>query len=240
MHIANYSGGLNFKGVMVPSWAPAFSAFGCTCADYTHRYDKSLLFVIPPGADAPTKQYLGGVLNGVWKELKDRAVSDFSSEGFEEKDIIYKPYLRMMYTGQLDALEVSSPSMEITQAEQVDALINNFENLYEKVYARAAKFVEAGYQATEVVLLASVDTMKPRLSKRKLHRSKPAKGSFKGKRDVYWKGHWKPFDTWEMDKLLPGNTVEGPAIIEHPATTYVIPPQCRTRLDEYQIFWLER
>jgi len=225
---------------MVPSWAPAFSAFGCTCADYTHRYDKSLLFVIPPGADAPTKQYLGGVLTGIWKELKERTVKEFTDEGFKEDEIIYKPYLRMMYTGQLDALEIPSPSLSITEPGQLDAIIKNFEDLYEKVYARAAKFLEAGYQATEVVLLASVKTMKPKLAKRKLQKSKASKDAFKAKRDVYWKGHWKPFDTWEMDNLLPGNVIEGPAIIEHPATTFVIPPEYRTRLDEYQIFWLEK
>ena len=240
MHIANYSSGLNFRGIMVPSWAPAFSAFGCTCADYTHRYDKSLLFVIPPGADAPTKQYLGGVLTGIWKELKERTVKEFTDEGFKEDEIIYKPYLRMMYTGQLDALEIPSPSLSITEPGQLDAIIKNFEDLYEKVYARAAKFLEAGYQATEVVLLASVKTMKPKLVKRKLQKSKASKDAFKAKRDVYWKGHWKPFDTWEMDNLLPGNVIEGPAIIEHPATTFVIPPEYRTRLDEYQIFWLEK
>ena len=240
MHIANYSSGLNFMGIIVPSWAPAFSAFGCTCADYTHRYDKSMLFVIPPGADVPTKQYLGGVLSGFWKELKDRAIGEFAGESFREDEIIFKPYLRMMYTGQLDALEIPAPGMEITEAKHIDVIINSFEELYEKVYARAAKFVEGGYQATEVVLLASVKTMKPRLTKHKLQKSRPPKGAFKARRDVYWKGHWKPFDTWEMDSLLPGNVVEGPAIIEHPATTFVVPPEYRTRLDEYQIFWLEK
>jgi N-methylhydantoinase A/oxoprolinase/acetone carboxylase beta subunit len=82
--------------------------------------------------------------------------------------------------------------------------------------------------------------MKPNLAKRKLQKSKPSKDAFKAKRQVYWKGSWKPFDTWEMDNLMPGNIVEGPAIIEHPATTFVIPPEYRTRLDEYQIFWLEK
>jgi N-methylhydantoinase A/oxoprolinase/acetone carboxylase beta subunit len=43
-----------------------------------------------------------------------------------------------------------------------------------------------------------------------------------------------------MDSLLPGNIVEGPAIIEHPATTFVVPPEYRARLDGYQIFWLEK
>jgi N-methylhydantoinase A len=38
-----------------------------------------------------------------------------------------------------------------------------------------------------------------------------------------------------MDLLLPGNEVTGPAIVEHPATTLVIPPGDRVWVDEWTI-----
>ncbi len=37
LHMAGYSRGLGFKGVMTFPFAAAFSAFGCTTADYLHR-----------------------------------------------------------------------------------------------------------------------------------------------------------------------------------------------------------
>ncbi len=240
MHCANYSEGLNFKGIMIPSWAPAFSAFGCTCADYQHRADKSTLVMFPPGADENTKVALGGMLNAIWAELKQMLLAEFSGEGYTEAQIRFSPLVRMSYTGQLDALEVKCPTLSIAKVAEVDAIINNFEALYEKVFARAAKFPEAGYLVTEAVLTATVDTVKPKMPKSKLSEKKPDKGAVKGKRDVYWKGDWKKFTLYEMDLLKPGNVAGGPCIVEHPATTLVVPPRYRVTMDEYRIFWMER
>jgi len=240
MHAANYCSGLNFRGIAVPSWAPAFSAYGCTCADYMHRYDKSLLMVIPLGADDDTKKGIGAALNGVLDQLKARAMEELSEEAFTEDQILFQPVFRMCYTGQLDALEVRSPHLTIQKPEDIDSIIAVFEDLYEKVYARAAKFSDAGYQITEVVLLASVETTKPRLAEHPLEESNPSKEAFKGNRQIYWQGQWKDFGTWEMDHILPGNVIQGPAIVEHPATTFVVPKGYQARMDAYRIFWLEQ
>ena len=42
-----------------------------------------------------------------------------------------------------------------------------------------------------------------------------------------------------MDLLEPGNTIDGPAVIEHPATTFLVPPGFKTRLDAHRIFEVE-
>ncbi len=240
MHCASYCEGLDFRGIMIPSWAPAFSAFGCTCAEYQHRADKSTLVMFPMGADDNTKVALGGMLNALWGELKETLLAEFGSEGYTESEIRFTPYVRMSYTGQLDALEVRCPTLTVTTGAHVDEIINNFETLYEKMYARAAKFPEAGYLVTEAVLTATVDTVKPALPKLKPGVKKPDGKAGKGTRDVYWKGSWKKFALYEMDLLKPGNVAEGPCIVEHPATTLVVPPDYRVRMDEYRIFWMER
>jgi N-methylhydantoinase A/oxoprolinase/acetone carboxylase beta subunit len=42
-----------------------------------------------------------------------------------------------------------------------------------------------------------------------------------------------------MGLLKAGNVIEGPAIIESPASTYVVPPNYSTKLDRRRVFWLE-
>ena len=42
VHTYGYTEGLGFKDVVVPAWAAGFSAFGCACADFEYRYDKSV------------------------------------------------------------------------------------------------------------------------------------------------------------------------------------------------------
>ena len=39
-----------------------------------------------------------------------------------------------------------------------------------------------------------------------------------------------------MDLLEPGNIVRGPAVVEAPATTLLLPPGFHTKLDAYRIF----
>ncbi len=239
MHVANYSLGLNFRGIIIPSWAPAFSAFGCTCADYQHRSDRSTLVMFPLGVDDNTKVILAAQLNALWADLKEKLIKEFEGEGYTEEKIKFVPYVRMSYTGQLDSIEVKSPTLNITKGEEVSAIIDGFEDLYEKIFARAAKFPEAGYLVSEAVLTASVDTTKPALIKHKLGGKKHEKEAEKGTRDVYWKGNWKKFNIYEMDLIKPGNVIDGPSIIEHPATTLVVPPDYRVKMDEFMIFWME-
>jgi acetone carboxylase beta subunit len=42
-----------------------------------------------------------------------------------------------------------------------------------------------------------------------------------------------------MEALMAGNRVVGPAIIESPATTFVLPPGFETSLDKHRIFHLK-
>jgi N-methylhydantoinase A/oxoprolinase/acetone carboxylase beta subunit len=40
-----------------------------------------------------------------------------------------------------------------------------------------------------------------------------------------------------MDLLRAGNVVDGPAIIEHSMTTFVIPPRKCAEFDEHKVIW---
>jgi N-methylhydantoinase A/oxoprolinase/acetone carboxylase beta subunit len=42
-----------------------------------------------------------------------------------------------------------------------------------------------------------------------------------------------------MDTLQPGNIIEGLAIIEHPATTLLVPANRLARMDARKFVWLE-
>src|SRR4029077_15619555 len=66
----------------------------------------------------------------------------------------------------------------------------------------------------------------------------PERKAHKGRRNMYWKGRWQPASLWEMELLKPGNRIAGPAIIEHPATTLVVPEGKSVDVDEWNFFWL--
>ena len=62
----------------------------------------------------------------------------------------------------------------------------------------------------------------------------------KGVRQVFQHSKWQEADIWEMEKLKPGNEIDGLAIIEASNTTLFVPPEWHVRIDEHDIYWLER
>lgn len=92
----------------------------------------------------------------------------------------------------------------------------------------------------EVALTADVLTPKPRLPKYENAGAKPSSAAEKGARQVYWRGKRREFRIFEMDPLQAGNVIAGPAIVEHPATTLLIPPDHHVELDELRLIHYRR
>jgi acetone carboxylase, beta subunit len=75
--------------------------------------------------------------------------------------------------------------------------------------------------------------------RRPLGPAEPGTTARKGTRNMYQKGRWLPAALFEMELLEPGNEIAGPAIIEHPATTLVVPDGRRIEIDEWGFLWLK-
>jgi N-methylhydantoinase A/oxoprolinase/acetone carboxylase beta subunit len=56
---------------------------------------------------------------------------------------------------------------------------------------------------------------------------------------VWFDDRFVEADIYELEAVGAGQEVEGPAVLESPATTLVVPPRTRAALDRHQIFHLE-
>jgi len=239
MHVAGYTEGMPFKGVVTMPWAAAFSSFGCAAVDISHRYQKSTQVFIPADADETWKLMMGQMmLNGGWEELENLAKADLAAEGLPWDKARIQQIAYVRYGTQLDDIEVPSPVARISTAADMDKLIARFEKLYEKVYAGVAKHPQAGYQIMELGLTATIPKVKPKLPKRELEGKEPPSEAVKGERPVYYDGQWWKAGIFDMDKLRPGNEICGIAVIEAPATTFFLPPGRKARMDEWTLLWL--
>jgi len=239
LHLAGYSEGLDFRGVITFHFAAAFSAFGATTADYEHRYSRSVPLALPAGADDSAKRAVAEAVNRTWEEMEQAARAELSTEIVRGQKIKFTHLAMIRYGGQLSDLEVISPLARLRSARDIDRLIADWEELYSKINSRVARYEQAGYQIFELGLLASVEKVKPRIERQPLGKAEPNKKARKGIRNIYWKGRWTPATMWEMELLRPGNRIKGPAIIEHPATTLIVPEGKRIETDEYNFFWLK-
>ena len=247
LHVAGYSRQLQFQDILIPEWAPAFSAFGCACADHSYRHEKSVDLVIPP--DGSMVAFVSSILSSTWKELKNNIIKEFEAEGRDPNEMIFKPSLRLQYFGMLDDLEVQSPAEELTidysnelqryDSPELGEINKRYDDLFEEIFKRGTKSPELGYHITKAIGTGIVPVPKPRLPEHELGGEKPKENAFKGTRDIYWDNKWHEALLWEMALLNSGNLIKGPAVIEAPATTLIVPPGFRVKLDKHRIFHME-
>ncbi|MBX3598184.1 MAG: hydantoinase/oxoprolinase family protein [Rhizobiaceae bacterium] len=234
LHLAGCSKGIGFKDIITFQFAAAFSAFGCTTADFMRRHSVSTQIDVSGKPEAAALTSVGEKVSEVWRDLADAAVAEMLADGHAREKITTTPFLMMRYTGQLEDVEVISPLPVVASAQDMQKIIDEFEQVYAKVNHRVSRYGEAGYSITELGLVATADKVKPVLVKRPLGKSDPA-SAHKGIRQAYIGGRWHAANLYEMDDLQPGHEVIGPAIIEHPATTLVVHPGDQVFVDEWTL-----
>ena len=230
---------MNLAGIVTCPWAAAFSAYGVAAADYFHRYQKSVMCVLPAGQPGEVLLYMCMGLNAAWQELKERAYQELEKEGYSREKVTFKYGIYARYLGQMVSWEAPVAKSTVETPEDVQSLIAAFEKAYTTIYPVAARMPEMGYAITAVYCEAMVDRIKPAIAKYPLRGERPPQNAHKGQREVYHR-KWTKFDIWEMDLLEAGNRVDGPAIIEHPMTTLVIPPENYVEFDEHKLIWYRR
>lgn len=240
LHAAGYTRPVEFQDVLIPEWAAAFSAFGCSTADYSYRYDRSLDLVIQP--DMSNADQAAEVLTETFQGLKDQATTAFERDNIDPDETEFKPGVRMQYAGMLDDLEIAIPDEmwdgEIA-ASDLDQLIEKYEEEFAKVFKRAAKSPELGYTVTVAVGTGIAPSPKPSIPDDELvDTDEPSETAHKDERDIYWDGDWHTATILEMKHVQPGNTVTGPSVIEAPATTILVPPGYEAPLDNNRIYHL--
>ena len=247
LHVAGYSKGLTFQDIMIPEWAPAFSAYGCACADHSYRHEISVDLVIDP--EWAMSGFVASMLSSTWSDLKDKIKSEFEKEGRDPNKMEFRPSLKLQYFGMLKDLEVESP-VEVLTAEyspelerfdspELKEILQRYDDLFERIFRRGTKSPELGYHVTKAVGTGVIPVPKPKLPKYELGNKKPNGEASKGARETYWDGKWHESSIWEMKLLNSGNIIEGPAVIEAPATTLVVPPNYQVNLDKHRIFHME-
>lgn len=239
VHTYGYTEGLGFKDVIVPAWAAGFSAFGCACAEYEYRYDKSVDIGVGPKATDAEKVQACKTLTEAWAELSEKVIEEFIINGFKPEDVLLRPGYRMQFMGQLNDLEINSPITNATTLADWEKMVHAFDETYARVYASSASSPELGFGVTGAIMRGSVISSKPELPEESDAGPTPPKEAHIGSRPFYRHKKWQDAQIWSMEALKAGNRVMGPAIVESPSTTFIVPLGFETYCDTHRLFHLK-
>jgi N-methylhydantoinase A len=156
-------------------------------------------------------------------------------EGFRGSDLTFRRTLHMRYTRQTNDIELAISERPLSQADlsQIERMFNA---KYEALYGSGSTHSQAGIEVIAFSIDAIGATPKPQLKRYPLSDAESSHAR-KGSRQAYFTTPERSFqDTavYDYDLLQPGNKLGGPAIIETPFTTVVVPGRVAAEMDEYR------
>ncbi len=225
VHAAGFAAELGVKKIYIFPTSPVFSAFGVAAADVIHTRVMSCQYVLPVGADVLNKR-----LESIERELRQI----MGGEGFRPGQLQFRRFFTMRYRRQTAGVELPL-TWDRFSLKRLAELQTAFEKKYEELYGVGAGYTKAGIEISEIRVDAVGLVSKPRLKTRRTKKNAPASAK-KGTREIFFtRPEKKRIETpiYDYTLLGPGAHIKGPAVIELPFTTTLVPPGFQVVTDDY-------
>ncbi|MGB3733138.1 hydantoinase/oxoprolinase family protein [Microbacterium sp.] len=223
LHATGYSRGIGVGTILVPEAATGYSAYGAAASDIQHSLNRSV---------RPELLADGAALDAAYLELESEARDLVAAQSVEPSRIVASRWAEMRYQRQLHDVRVTCPDVP---AERVaDELRSAFIERYAALYGANATLPNAqpqllriGVDVTGRIARPSIDAYEPA--------DEDASAAASGTREVFWpeQMEWVTTRIYDGSKLRPGNRLQGPAIIEQPGTTIVVPAGADSVVDRF-------
>jgi N-methylhydantoinase A len=225
VHAAGFAAELGVKKIYIFSTSPVFSAFGAAAADVIHTRVMTCQYILPTEPATLNRR-----LESVESEMKQI----MSGEGFQPGELDFRRFFTMRYRRQTAGVELPVTWNRFSPA-RIEELERMFEKEYEELYGVGAGYTKAGIEISAIRVDAIGQVAKPRLKPHRLNKGRTASARM-GKRKIFFtRPERRLIDTEVYDYALlgAGARVKGPAVIELPFTTTLVPPNFRVTVDDY-------
>jgi N-methylhydantoinase A len=219
LHATTLAAELRVPEVLVPRAPGHFSALGMLMSDLRHDLVRTRLQRLDD-IDAAE-------VDGVWRELEERMLATFADERVAADDVAFVRAADMRYAGQEHAVTVALADGAFDEATR-DEVRARFHDAHERLYGFrldvAAEFVNfrlTGFGAVR----------KPPL--RRLAAARDGAREPRSRSVLLEQHGTVEAEVHDRDGLVPGDRLEGPAIVEEAASTTLLLPGQHLTVDEY-------
>ena len=203
-HVVRLAEEFGIAAVVIPANPGVGSAVGLLASDVvTDHVRTQVIDSVDVDADA---------IEAIYAELEAVAAAEIGTEGFAADEIVLEREIDVRYHHQAHELTVPLQGCDLNGAASA------FDDLYEQLYGiRQADPVE--FVNYRVRVIGPVP--KPDWSTDEVAAGPPEPHSH---RPAWFGGSMADTPVYRRDTLQPGHTITGPAIIEEPSSTVVVPP----------------
>ncbi len=228
LHANQLAAELGIPTVIIPPSPGVASALGMLVSDLRHDYRVTNLH---PLADLDLKS-----VNRIYREFEAAATAQLAGEGASGDAVEFERYFEIRYVGQSWKIRVQTPTGEL-RSEHLIELKRAFDAEHEKSYGycvpdEPAEVVNVGLAAIGKIPKAELKDVAPG--------DASPHAAVKGTRLVYFAEAAGFVDTYVFDRyrLLMGNRVAGPAIVEEVDSTVLIQPGFEAEVVRFGILLL--
>jgi N-methylhydantoinase A len=216
---------LGLDGFIVPAAATAESAYGTGNSDIGFTAERPAYVRVSPGGKPAAEQ-----LSRIHDALESAAVDVRANLGLAapKATMAVERYVSIRFRGQTNHIDVSVGEGAFNAAAFGD-VTQRFEKQYETLFGRGAAFSNAGYEILFVRVMGSAPLAPPAVA------TKGEPLISRKSRKVVFDDPKAPVETAIYLTTFPqaGATAKGPAIIEFPGQSVVVPPGMTATADDY-------
>lgn len=219
---------LKCKNVIVPNHTSSFCAWSMFTLDIGRDYLRSYIRQLDEAS--PDE------INSLYHEILQEALTELKGLNVSREDLTLAKSADLRYQGQYHEVEMELPTTDIA-SKDLEQLASKFQKKHEELYTFALPWVPI--EIRNLRLIAKVKGRK--LSLAKIPKGgKASSKALKRKRTCYFDSKFVETPVYDSEKLEAGNMISGPAIIEVPTTTVVIPHDYQCRVDDYNNYIIMR
>lgn len=220
LHISRVAKHLQIQHVTIPAAAPVLSAYGMLNTDLQYTFSRSHTVSLDH-IDLETVQALTAELEAQGRErLQAQGVPADTIEVVRSAD--------MRYLDQVYEVTVPMPDLNQAHPAVLEQWAANFHQRYQELFA----YNQQGQEIRLVTLRVAVIGRLPKVALPEQQSNGKTALALKGHRQVFL-GAWQDVPVYATDKLVPGVTITGPAILESDFTTIVVEEGDQAAMDHY-------
>jgi N-methylhydantoinase A len=210
----------------VPRDASIFCAAGMLRTDLRHDYVRSCAQPLPGRGTAADRR-----VRQLAREMEAEARRALGGEGIARARQRMRYRMDLRYLGQYHEVTIDVPERMLA-ASDWDAVREVFHAQHDRLYGYALRAEGTPVELLNVRLSATGTTAKPP-AKRERRAAASCRHALKGARPVFLpeRGGFRQVAVYDGDRLVHGNRLAGPAIIESVNTSIFVPPRYRAEYD---------
>ena len=214
LHAASVAKELSIRTIIIPQAPGHFSAVGMLMADFRRDYVQTLF--------ARMDDLEMAELEDEFKKLEAEGRNALEASGIPTERIVFERAADMRYVGQEHAVAVRVPATMGDEAARAE-IKKLFDDAHELRYSHSAPGESADIVSLRVSAIGRLG--KPEFPKIPLGDATPPLAARRATRSVIFEGTGTlEAAVFDRTKLLQGNVIPGPAIIEEVASTTVVEP----------------